>query len=89
MSRPPAAALVLALCAGLARAAVEVEVGNADKITGTLSPATEVETFHFRVPRGALVTVKAKAAKKGPSLHVELTDTHDAGLGMGDLVRLH
>lgn len=64
---------VLAVSAG-ARAGIDVEVGNGDRITGTLSPGTEVETFRIRVPKDAVVTVRAKAAKKGPALRVTLAD---------------
>lgn len=69
-----AAALLLAFAAPGARAGIDVEVGNGDKITGTISPATEVETFRVRVPAGATISVAAKAAKKGPELHVVLLD---------------
>lgn len=77
-----AAATVLALLAAAsARADVSVEVGNGDKITGTLSPATEAEVFRFRVPKGAAITVKAKSAKGGPALTIDLQAPAIAGLG--------
>jgi hypothetical protein len=70
--------------AATAFADVDAEVGNGDKIAGTLSPATEVETFRVRVPNGAKITVKAKSAKKGPKLHVTLLPPSAAELGHAD-----
>lgn len=78
---PLAAALLVPALAASAFADVNVEVGNGDKITGTLSPATEAETFNFRVPQGAVITVKAKSAKKGPALTISLQPPAAAGLG--------
>ena len=46
-----------ALAAATAFAGVDAEVGNGDKITGTISPATESETFRVRVPNGAKISV--------------------------------
>ena len=66
-----------------ARAGVEVEIGNGDKITGTLDPAEESEVFRFRVPLGAQISVKAKALKKGPSLDVALAGPDDVPLDFG------
>jgi hypothetical protein len=69
--------LPLALCAslasGVARAAVDVEIRNGDKVTGTIAPATEVETFRFRVPKDAVLTLKAAAGKKGPQIRMQLS----------------
>jgi molybdopterin-binding protein len=67
-----AAALVAALAAAGARAAVDVEIRNGDKVTGTISPATETETLRFRVPKDAVVAVKAAAGKKGPQVRLQL-----------------
>jgi hypothetical protein len=65
-----------ALCALLASAAawagVDIEIRNGDKVTGTLFPATEVEIVRFRVPKDAVLTVKAAAGRKGPQVHVDL-----------------
>jgi hypothetical protein len=63
---------VLACGAASAVADVDVEVGNGDAITATLSPATEIETFRVAVPKGAKLTVKAAAAANGPLLRIEL-----------------
>ena len=57
-----------------ARADVDAEVSSGDKVTGTIFPATEVERFRFRVPKGAAVAVKAKSARKGPDLSVLVSD---------------
>ena len=62
---------VLALAGAVvpAGAEVNVAVGNGDKITGTLLPASEVETFRVNVPKGAVFKLKVKgrpAVKKGP-----------------------
>jgi hypothetical protein len=69
------------LAAASAFADVDAQVGNGDKISGTLSPAAEVETFRVRVPKGATIKVKAKSAKKGPKLHIELFPPGAAILG--------
>jgi hypothetical protein len=66
-----AALFALAFVPG-ARAAVDVEVRNGDKVAATISPATETETFRFRVPKGAVISVKAAAAKKPLQLRLVL-----------------
>jgi len=74
-------ALCAVLAAASAWAVVDVEIRNGDKVTGTISPATETETFRFRVPKGALITAKAAAAKKGLLLRVRLKDPDGAQVG--------
>lgn len=82
-SAPLAAAAIL-LLAPVARAGgLDLEVGNGDRIAGTLDPAADAEVFRVRVPRGALLTVKAKAAKRGPTLAVDLVDPKDAVVRTG------
>jgi len=65
-------AATLALAGATAWAAVDVEIRNGDRVSGTLSPATEVEIIRFRAPKDAVLTVKGAAAKKGPQIHVDL-----------------
>lgn len=58
-----------------ARAEVNVAIANGDKVSGTLNPAGEVETFRVDVPRGAVFKVKVKgrpAARKEPKPAVGL-----------------
>ena len=57
-----------------ARSDIDVEIGNGDAVTGTIAPATETEVLRFRVPSGSTFKIKAKAAKKGPELHLRLLD---------------
>jgi hypothetical protein len=74
-------ALWILLAAASAWAAVDVEIRNGDKVTGTISPATETEILRFRVPKGAAITAKAAAAKKGLLLRVRLKDPNGAYVG--------
>ncbi|MCG3136080.1 MAG: hypothetical protein HMLKMBBP_03885 [Planctomycetes bacterium] len=66
------AALLLLVAAASALADVDLQVGNADKIAGTIDPGSEVETIRFPVPAGAAVTFKAKPAKGGPALAADV-----------------
>ena len=80
------AVIALAGLLGLAAAArgdVDVPALNGDKVTGTLSPATEVERFTVNCPAGAVLTAKAKAGKKGPSLTVRILDGASGELRSG------
>ncbi len=77
-------AILAALLAATARAGVNVEVGNGDKVTGTLSPATEVEVVRFRVPKGAVISVKGAAAKKGPQVRLDLKSPSGATLASAE-----
>ncbi len=46
---------------GVARAQdIDVYIENGDKVTGTVNPPGEVETFRFVVPEGAVLDVSAK-----------------------------
>src|SRR5262245_29432656 len=74
----PVVVLALGAVGAPALAEIDCEIGNGDKVTGTLDPADETEAFHFRVPLGAQITVKAKALKNGPSLDVALAGPDDA-----------
>ena len=76
-----ATAVLLAALGAAALADVNVEVGNGDKVTGTLSPASEREVFRVRVPKGAAISVKSKSATKGLVLNLALADPADASLG--------
>jgi hypothetical protein len=76
------AAVSLAALAAAASADVDVVVGNADVVAGTLSPASENETFRVTCPKGATLFVKAKAAKKGLTLRVSILDAGNASLGL-------
>ena len=79
------AALSAALpIASLCLADVDVEVRNADQVKGTLDPATETETFRFRVPAGAKMTLAAKGARKGPVTSLVLFSPASADLAHGD-----
>jgi hypothetical protein len=64
---PLLALAALGLLAAPAAAGVDVAVGNGDKVTGTLLPADEVESYRVLVPAGAVfkLKVKGKPAKKG------------------------
>lgn len=79
-----AACALAAFAARSASAEIDVEVGSGDRITATLSPATEIETYRFRVPREAVVSIRAKAARKGPELVVAFFDPMDAGIQSAD-----
>ena len=79
----PVAALALCAWAASALGGVEVEVGNGDKVTATIDPADEYETFFFRAPEGSQIAVKAKALKGGPSLDVALYGPDDDPLDFG------
>jgi hypothetical protein len=78
-----AVALVLCTAGAPALAEIDCELGNGDKVTGTLDPADETETFRFRVPEGAQISVKAKALKNGPSLDVALAGPDEAPFEFG------
>jgi hypothetical protein len=71
-------ALCAALVAASAWAEVDVEIRNGDKVTGTLSPATEIETLRMRVPKDAVITLKGAAGKKGPKIRMVLKDPSGA-----------
>jgi hypothetical protein len=64
------AASLAAAAVGTALAGVDLTVRNGDKISSEIDAGGEVETFRFTCPAGALVSVKAKSAKKGPPLRV-------------------
>jgi hypothetical protein len=57
---------------GTALGGVDLTVRSGDKVSSTLDAGGEVERYRFTCPAGALVTVKAKAAKKGPPLRVRV-----------------
>lgn len=60
--------LAVALAAASATAGVDVEIGNGNRVDGTLSPGSETETIRIVVPKGALLSVSAKGRKvKGAS----------------------
>ncbi len=87
-----AAALALFGVALPAVAAVDVPVGNGNRVLGTLRPADEVETFRVRLPAGALLKLKAKGralAKGGtpPALALRVLDATDTYIGAGTLRR--
>jgi len=68
-----ATALFAVFLAATALASIDVEIRNGDRVTGTLSPGTEVEVVRFRVPQDALITLKGAAVKKGvPQVHLDL-----------------
>ena len=76
----------VALAAGLAQGEVNVAVGNGDKISGTLLPASEIESYRVLVPEGAVFKLKAKgkAAAKGqpkPPLTLKLFDPDGLEVG--------
>ncbi len=73
------AVLALALSA---RADLTVQIGNGDKVDGSIGP-TETETFLIDVPAGSKLTVTAKGKKAGkgtkpPVVSVEVRDSEGA-----------
>ncbi len=85
---PVKALVLLVLLAGLtgtASADLSVEVGNGDKVDGTIGP-TETETFLIDVPNGSKLTVTVKGKKSGkgtkpPVMSVEIRDSEGALVG--------
>lgn len=72
--------LALASAASAAIADLDVRVGNGDRITSALASG-EFERFRVVCPAGATLSVKAKAAKTGPSLNVFVLDAADQPVG--------
>lgn len=68
---------------GTALADVDLTVSNGDKITSAIDAGGEVESFRFHCPAGAVVSVKAKTAKKGPPLRVRAFAPDESQLGEG------
>ena len=63
--RAAAGAAAAALLLGtLARADVDIEVRNGDRVAGTLLTTAEVETLRYSIPRGAVLSVTAKGKKR-------------------------
>ena len=77
------AAFTLCAWTAAAEGGIEVEVGNGDKVTGTIDPADESEIFYFRAPQDAVISVKAKALKRGPALDVSLYGPDESPLDFG------
>ncbi|MCE9636242.1 MAG: hypothetical protein K8T90_11120 [Planctomycetes bacterium] len=67
-------ALSLAAWTGFrpALADVDAEIRSGDAVTGTISPASETETFRVTIPNGAALSVKAKGLKKAKSPRIEI-----------------
>jgi len=84
--------LVLAGLSALpARGDLDVTLRNGDIVRGTLEPATEVETFHIDLPRGARLKVVAKGRKtsarpRPPVVRLRLTDRYGVTVP-GDVAR--
>ena len=57
--------VLVALAASSAFADLDVQIGNGDKVTSTLNPAGEAETFRFDCPAGAKLTVVATTPDLG------------------------
>ncbi|MCE9636243.1 MAG: hypothetical protein K8T90_11125 [Planctomycetes bacterium] len=68
------ASVALAITLSVAFADVDVEVRAGDRVSGTLDPATEVESISAVIPAGAKVTVRAAGTKSGPAIGLELYD---------------
>src|SRR5690349_485061 len=85
MSRTAGIVIVLVAGALLVRPAaadVDVEVGNANKVLGTIDPVGEDERLRFVVPGGATITAKAAGARKGPPVGIALRDPDDVARGL-------
>ncbi len=81
---------VLAL-ASAASADVDLPVGNGDLVTGTFDPPSEVETFRFRAPTLATLTVavKGKKARGGtavPAARFRVLNESDVEVGASVIV---
>ncbi len=85
------AVAVLVACSTALRADVDVAVANGDKVTGTLMPADEMESFRVLVPAGAVfkLKVKSKPLAKGkpkPALALRLFDPDGGEVAQDDVV---
>ncbi len=95
ISPRPAALLVATLLAALGPASlahgdVDVSVGNGQKITGTLDPGDETETFRVNIPARARLSVTAKGKKqKGskdvPRVGIEVFDEEGTDVAAGEI----
>lgn len=91
-SRVLTALVLFTLSAQPSWADVDVAVGNGDKVTGTLSPASELETFRVIVPAGTTLSVsvkgkKAKGAAAAPAPDVRVLDSGDTDVAAGAVQR--
>ena len=86
MTRTVTLALLLtAAAASIATALADVDlvVRSGDKVASVLDAGGEVEQFRFTCPAGAVISVKAKSAKKGPSLRARAIAPDETQLGEG------
>lgn len=85
------AAAAVALLATALRADIDVAVANGDKVTGTLLPADEVESFRVLVPEGAVFKLKVKGRPRAkgqpkPPVTLRLFEPGGAEVAQGDVV---
>ena len=74
-----AVAAAFVVSAGVASADLEADLANGDRVTGTISPRTEVESFRFDLPAGSRLSVSARpksvrARPFPPAVSLELRD---------------
>ncbi len=83
-----AAALGLAAAGGLLAAAplradVDAEILPGDRVSASLDPASETETFRLDLPRGASLSATIRGARKGPPVHTEVRRPDTSGAATG------
>lgn len=72
-----------ALSARQAEADVDAVVLPGDRVSASLAPASETETFRLDLPRGASLSATVRGARKGPAVHTEVRRPDTSGAATG------